>query len=244
MWNKKQIEQHKKAADNLAKIVKEFSIYIKNNQHITEYEAAVFVKKLFRKYNLKSDKTNPIVAFRENTSFVHYYPEQKSLKLKPESLILFDLWGRVNAKGAPYADITWMLYFGKKVPKDVEKVFLAVIDTRDEAIKFIKKNLSKRNIPMGKEIDKHVRDYLHKYKLADKFLHGTGHSLGFTYAHGNKTRISPKGKQSLPINVGYTIEPGVYFKNKFGVRSEIDFYIDNNYTLVITGAVQQKIIII
>lgn len=102
--------------------------------------------------------------------------------------------------------------------------------------------MQKKNIPTGKEIDKQVRDYLHKHKLADKFLHGTGHSLGFTYAHGNKTRISPRGKQRLPINVGYTIEPGVYLKNKFGVRSEIDFYIDNNYNLVITSAVQKKII--
>jgi Xaa-Pro aminopeptidase len=242
MWSKKQIEQHKKAVDILVNIVKEFGGYLKNNPGTTEYEATLFIKKLFKKNNLKSDKGNPIVAFRENTSFVHYYPEQKSKTLRPESLILFDLWGKVNEKGAPYADITWMLYFGKKVPKDVEKVFLAVIGARDEAIKFIKKNLSKKNIPTGKEIDRQVRDYLQKRKLADKFLHGTGHSLGFTYAHGNKTRISPKGKQSLPINVGYTIEPGVYFKNKFGVRSEIDFYIDNNYNLVITGAVQRKII--
>jgi Xaa-Pro aminopeptidase len=242
MWSKKQIGQHKKAADLLWKIVTEFAEYIKDNRNVTEYEAKLFVKKLFKKYNLKSDKTNPIVAFRENTSFVHYYPEQKSKALKPESLILFDLWGKLNEKGAPYADITWMLYCGKKVSKDVERVFLAVIGARDEAVKFVKKNLSKKSIPTGKEIDRRVRDYLHKHKLADKFLHGTGHSLGFTYAHGNRTRINRKGKQSLPINVGYTIEPGVYSKDKFGVRSEIDFYIDNNYNLVITSKVQKKII--
>ena len=242
MWSKKQIEQHKKAADTLMTIVKEFSIYIKKNQNVTEYEAKLFVKKLFKKYNLKSDKTNPIVAFQKNTAFVHHFSEEKSAKIKPESLILFDLWGKINEKGAPYADITWMLYYGKNIPNEYKNIFLKVIRARDEAIKFIKKNLKNKNIPTGKEIDKHVRIFLHKHSLADKFLHGTGHSLGFTYAHGNRTRISPKGKQSLPVNVGYTIEPGVYFKNKFGIRSEIDFYIDNNYNLKITSNVQKKIV--
>ena len=242
MWSKKQIEQHKKAADILTKIVKEFGNYIKNNSEATEHEAKLFVKKLFRKYNLKSDRDNPIVAFQKNTAFVHHFAEEKSDKLKPESLILFDLWGKVNEKGAPYADITWMLYYGKNIPNEYQKVFLKVIGARDEAIKFINSSLRNKIIPTGKEIDKHVRIFLHKHGLADKFLHGTGHSLGFTYAHGNRTRISPKEKQCLPMNVGYTIEPGVYFKNKFGVRSEIDFYIDNNYNLKITSDVQKKIV--
>lgn len=123
MWSKKQIKQHKKAAEILVKIVKEFGSYIRKNLDTTEYEAKLFVKKLFKKYNLKSDKTNPIVAFRENTSFVHYFSEQKSKILKPNSLILFDLWGRLNEPGAPYADITWMLYFGNKVSRDVENIF-------------------------------------------------------------------------------------------------------------------------
>ena len=242
MWSKQQIEQHKKAAELLFKIVGEFAEYIKNNPGATEYEAKLFVKRLFRKYKLKSDKNNPIVAFSKNTAFVHHFAEEKSQKLKSESLILFDLWGRINEKGAPYADITWMLYYGKNIPSEYQMAFSKVIKARDEAIKFINKHLKNKNIPTGKEIDKHVRVFLHKHGLADKFLHSTGHSLGFTYAHGNRTRISPRGKQKLPVNVGYTIEPGVYFKNKFGVRSEIDFYIDSNYNLKTTSVIQKKII--
>jgi len=33
-----------------------------------------------------------------------------------------------------------------------------------------------------------------------------------------------------------------YFKNKFGVRSEIDFYVDKNYKLIITTISQKQII--
>jgi Xaa-Pro aminopeptidase len=42
--------------------------------------------------------------------------------------------------------------------------------------------------------------------------------------------------------VGYTIEPGIYLKNKFGVRSEIDFYINEKNRVVITTKVQREIL--
>lgn len=245
MWSKEQIEQHKQAADLLYKIVLQTVSFLKRNSNSTEYETKLYIRKLMKDKGLATDKTSPIVAFRENTSFVHYFPEPDAAKkLTPNSLILFDLWASLKDKSAPYADITWMLYFGKKAPKAMEKYFKLVTDSRDEAIKYIKRSLKKRIIPIGKDIDLQVRKFLHQHGQADKFLHGTGHSLGFTYAHGQKTRISPKGKQSLPLNVGYTIEPGIYFKDQFGFRSEIDFYIDENLNFKLTTKVQNKIIII
>lgn len=44
--------------------------------------------------------------------------------------------------------------------------------------------------------------------------------------------------------IPFTIEPGLYFKNRFGVRSEIDCYIDNNYRLVITSKIQRNIVVL
>lgn len=41
----------------------------------------------------------------------------------------------------------------------------------------------------------------------------------------------------------FTIEPGIYLKN-FGVRSEIDAYIDCNKKLIITTEAQKGIVII
>lgn len=240
-WNKKQIEQHKKAAEILGEIIKQVAEFIKSNPGITNVEIRQFIAKQYKTYHLKSDKQKSIVAFGKNTSHVHYYAEQPE-KLKEGDLIMVDIWARLVKNGTPFADITWMLYYGRKLPKQYADMFIITAQARDEAIEFLKSNLKKKITPIGKEVDAVVRNYLEKRGHGEKFLHGAGHSLGLTSPHGRRTRINRKGRQPLLLNTGYTIEPGIYFKNKFGVRSEINFYIDENYKLIITTKVQNQII--
>lgn len=73
-------------------------------------------------------------------------------------------------------------------------------------------------------------------------LHRTGHSIGTSSPHGLENNITIKNSQQLLKKVVYTIEPGIYLKNKFGIRSEIDFFIDENMKLVYTTKIQEKII--
>lgn len=242
-WNKKQIEQHKKAAFLICKIKDEILQKIKKEKYLTEYDIQQYILKSFRFYNLKTDKYKPIVAFRQNTSFVHYYPDKKSKKLSPGSLILLDIWARLNVKGAPFADITWMAYYGNKIPKIIDKVFKIMLNARDLAIKYIKSSI-KKDIPAGKEIHNITSSYLAKYGYGENFLHGTGHSLGFISDHGSGVNINKHGKGKISIQVGYTIEPGIYLDGKFGVRSEIDFYINSKKEVAITTDVQKKITLI
>jgi Xaa-Pro aminopeptidase len=101
-------------------------------------------------------------------------------------------------------------------------------------------------MPTGFEVDKVARDYIKEKGFDDNFLHGLGHPLGFTNPHGAGVRLSPKkvrANRCSPLQkmVGYTIEPGIYLKNKFGLRSEIDFYIDEKNKVVITTKIQKKI---
>jgi len=247
-WNKKQIKQHKQAAKALNKIRYETAEFIKSNPGVSDVAVRQFIKKQYKKYYLKSDKQKSIVAFGDDTSNVHYYAEQPRI-LKKGDLIMIDIWARLAEIGAPFADITWTLYYGgvgvqniEPLPKKYADAFKMITQARDKAISFIKSNLKKRIVPIGKAVDAVVRNYLEKHGHLEKFLHGTGHSLGLTSPHGTRTRINRKGRQPLPLNVGYTIEPGIYFKNKFGVRSEIDFYIQENYKLIITTICQKQII--
>jgi Xaa-Pro aminopeptidase len=240
-WSNKQIKEHIKAAKVLEKTAKEAFDYIKNSGDAHEYDAAQFILKQFKKYKIKIDRP-PIVAFSENTQYVHYFPSQYSKKIKPESLIMIDLWGRINKKSAPFADITVMGYYGKKIPAEVLKIFNIVIKARDKAVRYLKKCLKQGKMPTGFEIDKIARDYIKKEGYGDNFLHGLGHPLGFTNPHGAGVRLSPKFKKPLLKMVGYTIEPGVYIKNKFGIRSEIDFYINEKNRVVITTKVQREIL--
>jgi len=240
-WTKKQTKQHKQAAEILGKIIYEVVKLIKSNSGITDVAIRQFIKEQYRKYHLISDKQKSIVAFGKNTSQVHYYAEQPR-KLRQGNLIIVDIWARLNKKGAPFADITWMLYYGRKLSLEYANAFRLVAEARDKAISFIKNNLKNKIRPRGKEVDAVARIYLDKRGHGNRFLHGTGHSLGFVSPHGNRTRISRKGRQPLPLKVGYTIEPGIYFKDKFGIRSEIDFYIDENYKLIMTTICQKQII--
>ncbi|MBI2459880.1 MAG: aminopeptidase P family protein [Parcubacteria group bacterium] len=240
-WTKKQINQHKQAAKALNKIIEEVIEYIKNNLSVTDVEIRKFIAGRYKKYHLKSDKEKSIVALASDTANVHYYAEQPR-QLKLSDLIMIDVWARLDQAGAPFADITWMLYYGRKLLPEHALVFRLIAQARDRTIKYLQNNLKKKIAPLGKEVDAVARNYLARHGWDKYFLHSTGHSLGFISPHGNRTRISRKGRRSLPLNVGYTIEPGIYFKNKFGVRSEIDFYIAENYKLIITTKVQKKII--
>jgi len=242
MWNKTQIQQHIQASKLLLKI-KDWSFkLIQNNNSITEYEVQQFIKQKFRKLGITSSKDPPIVAFRKNTANVHYYPKRNSSqKIRIDSLIMIDIWARLNRPKAPFSDITWMAYKGNKVPKEIQQVFHVVMETRDKCINFIKKELKKGKIPVGKDISQVTIDNIKKRGFQGKMNHYTGHGLGNTSPHGNRQSLRSSNKHPIHYNYGYTIEPGIYLENKRGIRSEIDAYITKNKKLVITTNVQKRI---
>lgn len=238
-WNKNQINNHIKAAKLLNKIKDRIFKYIIENHSITEFQVCEHILQLYKEYRLKTNK-QPIVAFRENTAFIHYYPSQYCKKLKPESLIMIDIWARLSQENSPFVDITWMGYYGNKIPKKITEIFNLVIRARNEALNFIIKSLKDGKIPIGKEVDRAARDII--IKAGYSFSHSTGHCLGFKSPHGRGRRIKSTNNQPLLKNLGYTIEPGIYLENKFGVRSEIDFYINNSLKLVVTTDRQKSIV--
>lgn len=241
-WTPEQIEKHKKAANLLYKIIEESFDLISKNKNITEFEVQQFIKKRFEHYGMRSDQDDPIVAFRENTGLVHYFPKKKSKKLETDSLILIDIWAKLKDKNSPYADITWMGYYGKDIPKEILEVFKKVLEARDKSIKYIQDNLKKGILVEGGTV--HEKSDKIIIEAGFKSDHFIGHSIGLQSPHGAEKDLQPKKSASLRINLGYTIEPGIYLKNKFGSRSEIDFYIDDKKNLHITTEVQKKIILI
>lgn len=72
---------------------------------------------------------------------------------------------------------------------------------------------------LSREVDAVARNYFKNLKLDKHFIHGLGHGIG--RAIHQPPKLSPKAKHQLvkPGDV-VTIEPGLYFKNKFGIRIE------------------------
>ena len=70
----------------------------------------------------------------------------------------------------------------------------------------------------GKEADAIARDYLAKQGLDKFFTHSLGHGIGINI-HEFPT-LSSKGEAALQDGMVFSIEPGVYFEGKFGIRIE------------------------
>ncbi len=156
---------------------------------------------------------------------------------------MIDLWAKLKKTNATFADVTWMCSIEKPF-KNIKEIFYTVLNARDNALSFIKNQLIKRKLPKGKQIDRVVRSYISSKGYGKFFLHKTGHVLGFYSDHGKGTNLARNSRNRIKLNTGYTIEPGIYLRNKFGVRSEIDFYIDKNFKLKITTDQQKKMTII
>lgn len=245
-WNKFKIKSHLQAAKLLDEIKTQAFQYIRKNPATSEHEVREFIQNKFKEKNLRLAHQSPIVAFGSNTSFVHYFPKSfsKTYHLKPGTGILIDLWTRLNAHESPFADITWMGFYGRKIPAEFQKIFDVVIKARDASLDYLKTQLKKKIMPTGAEIDVVARAVITKAGYGKNFPHSTGHSLGFLSPHGKEAGISYKNNQPLEKNLGYTIEPGIYLDGKFGARSEINFYINSSNKIVITTKMQNRLFII
>lgn len=245
-WTKKQLYQHAEAAEKLGLIKDEFKHSgILKNSRMSERDGLDFIKRAYKRHGLVNDnkKEFAIVAFGKNTSQVHYFPKAKSQKLKANSLFLLDIWARLNKKGAPYADMTWMFWSGKKIPKDIRKKWKLLTYSRTSTLVYLEKCLKKGKLPKGMELDRVAHDAIGKAGYGCAIRHTLGHSLGFDHPHGKLPGINWKEYSPILKNVGYTLEPGMYFKN-FGMRTEINFYISKNNKIVVTTPVQNHIDIV
>ncbi len=241
-----QIRKHIVAAQKLGAIKdRAFRLIGKKIGRVSEYEVNAFIFSEFKKEGLITEKKYPaqIAAFGSNTSFVHYFPKKRGSKIiGKNNLVLIDVWAKLDEGDAPFADITWMGYTGKNIPKEVQKTFELVLGARNEAIRFLTRGLRRKKLPGSREVENIARSYFKKRSVEKYFPHGLGHSLSVARVHGTYFRFSRKSDSRLKIMIPFTIEPGLYYRGKFGVRSEINCYVTEHHKLVMTGKVQKTIV--
>jgi Xaa-Pro dipeptidase len=242
VWDKKKTDLHVRAANLLNRIKDEAFDYIRGNINVGEYEVQQFIHGKFKEYGFK--KAEPqIVAFNSSAATPHYFPsKKKSKKLRKNSLVLIDIWGRLREKDCPFGDISWVGYYGDKIPKEIQMVYKLVIKARDASVNCILSGVKKGKLPTGKEVDDVARDIITKAGYGKNFIHTTGHGLGFSSPHWIGRNLSRKNSHQIFKKIGYAIEPGVYLKGKFGLRSEINLYVDSRGKVVFSSPVQKEIV--
>ena len=97
----------------------------------------------------------------------------------------------------------------------------------------------------GYEVDDAARKHIEKKKFGKFFIHRTGHSIG-EEVHGNGANMdnleTHDERLIMPMS-SFSIEPGLYFKGKWGLRTEIDVYISDKMEVIVTGGKPQEKIV-
>jgi Xaa-Pro aminopeptidase len=98
------------------------------------------------------------------------------------------------------------------VSEDARRPYEAVREAQQAAI-----NAVRPGIPVG-EVDAAARKVLRKAGLGRYFTHSTGHGVGLEIHES--PRVADGQREILQPGMVITIEPGVYFPGKWGVRIE------------------------
>jgi Xaa-Pro aminopeptidase len=244
-WSAEALESHRRAARGLKEVLQatfdHVARAVRAKDAITEYSVQQFMGDQFRARRLLYEP--PIVAVNAHSGNPHYEPRaENSAPVKRNDLLLLDLWCREEPEGSVWADITWMAYLGKEVPARHREIWDIVAGARDAAVSFLKEGTALGKRIRGADVDEVTRNFVRERGYAERFIHRTGHSIGLE-VHGNGCNIDGletiDDRQLIP-RTGFSIEPGIYLE-EFGVRSEIDVYMDER-GVEVTTAVQDHII--
>lgn len=247
VWTPDQLAMHTEAATKMQKVILETFAEIKRrvNENIptTENDVQAFMMK---RYGEEGMNPSPmIVAVNANAASPHYFPRQgQGAPIKRGDLVLIDTVTKVASKPrAPAADLTWVGYVGETVPEEYLKIWNIVFDAQQSALKAVRDAFKSGKPVTGAQVDDVSRGVIKKAGYADQFLHRTGHSIG-EEGHGNGANIDnleTRDSRRLIPGTAFSIEPGIYLEGKFGIRSEIDVYI-NGSDAIVTAPHQTEII--
>jgi Xaa-Pro aminopeptidase len=152
------------------------------------------------------------------------------------------VWGKQKPAGSVYYDVTWIGYVGAKVPEKFAKIFALIREARDKAVALIVSSVKAGKPVQGWQVDKAARSVIEKAGYGKYFYHRTGHSIGEA-VHGNGANmdgLETHDERHLIPHTCNSVEPGIYLP-EFGMRTEVDVYIDEKEARV-TGPAQKEIL--
>ncbi|NOZ90104.1 MAG: M24 family metallopeptidase [Epsilonproteobacteria bacterium] len=181
-----------------------------------EYELTYLAKSALSKYGKRDLSFEPIVAINANASKPHAMPTKQILE--KDDLLLVD----AGLKYKRYCSdrtrtVSAIDSFGfsteqKFKTKKIQKAYDTVLKAHDNAIEKARSGM------VAKEIDALTRDIITKAGFGKYYIHSTGHGVGLDIHE--MPYISSKSETIIEDGMVYTIEPGIYIPNEFGIRIE------------------------
>jgi Xaa-Pro aminopeptidase len=183
----------------------------------------------------------PICAVGPHSGDPHYAPgPETDAPIREGDFVLIDLWAKVDRPRAVYSDLTRTCFVGTEVPARYQEIFQIVARARDAAIAKVREAFQKKTPLQGWEVDQATRSVIEQAGYGEFFCHRTGHSIG-QEVHGNGANMdgleTREERRVLPRTC-FSVEPGIYLP-EFGVRSEVDVFIDAQGKVHVTGGTPQ-----
>lgn len=173
---------------------------------MTEDEARIILEGEMLKRGSEGPSFDTIVASGHRSSMPHGVASSKVME--EGDFVTFD-FGAIY-KGY-HSDITRTIVLGK-ASEEQKELYETVLAAQELGLSLVRPGIS------GKELDRMVRDVLAEKGYGDYFQHGLGHGVGLDIHE--KPVTSPISNDVLEENMVVTIEPGVYFPGKHGIRIE------------------------
>lgn len=228
---KDEIDLIKIAIQDNAVAFSNFAEYINNlSTSSIELELQYKAKEFLTNSGKNELSFEPIFAINENAAKPHALPTKKPLNRG--DLILFDAGTKHNRY---CSDRTRTAQFGSNGvvfemeqrftnPK-MQQIYEIVLKAHDKAIAMARSGM------MAKELDLIARQVISDAGYGRFFSHSLGHGIGLDIHE--YPFINYRNDLILEDNMIFTIEPGIYLPNEFGVRIESVVMLDGGRATVL-----------
>ncbi len=249
-WSPEALEAHRTTSARVGQI-KDDAFKLIRERHaaskgVTEYDVQQHIVAAFANAGLEATEA-PIVGVNAHSGDPHYEPSASSpTPIRKGDWVLIDLWARAPGEQNIYSDITWVGFAGKEVPARHKEVFQIVRAARDASLQRAVDAWKIGERVQGWQLDDAARGVIINAGFEKYIRHRTGHSLSpGPMVHGigmNLDNLETHDTREMLPGLGFTIEPGIYLP-EFGVRLEIDVYVDPKKGPMVTSVLQDEIVL-
>ena len=179
----------------------------------------------------------PIVGVGPHSGDPHFDTSPATdMPIERGSFVLIDLWAKLDRPRAVYADYTRTAFVGESCRSSTRRSSTSWRRPATPASRTVKDAFAAKQPLQGWEVDDATRAVIEKAGYGEQFTHRTGHNIG-QEVHGNGAHIDgleTRDDRRVIRRTCFSIEPGIYLP-EFGVRSEVDVYIDKDGNVHVTG---------
>ena len=239
---------HIRAGHALDRIVHEAWVWIAQhlikNESISDFDVQQKLLGDFAKEGLVTEGV-PIVGINAHSADPHYVPaKEHPVPIRKGDWILIDFWAKEDQPQSIYGDVTRVAVADRHPTKKQQEIFSIVRKAQIAATELVIDRFTQKKPLSGWEVDDCARRVIVEAGYGEFFIHRTGHSIEMSL-HGsgaNMDNLEMHDVRPILPSTCFSIEPGIYLPNDFGVRLEYDLYVHQDGRVEIVGGEQNEIV--